>query len=355
MKFWLDITHPPHVLFFRPLIEEFNKIGIETIITTRNEYQVDDLCRQFHIKFHSIGKHYGKHKILKFYGFFVRVIQLSYFARRYKFDLAISHGSPYQSLSAYLLGIPSIFLNDYEHPPGHKISKRFATKIFLSNYIPDDIIKQKGFELKKVIKYPGLKENVYIEDFIPDEKIYKQLGLKKKDILITIRPPAMEAHYQNPESEKLFWAVLNYLTKKESTKIIVLTRRKKEKDIIHEFLGNTNGKLLIPSKVIDGLNLIYHSDLVISGGGTMIREAAALGVPAYSIFRGPKGAVDKYLEKNKKLFFIETEKDIKKINMIKKENTNLNFRDKLISKSFITNKILSLINFKYDPKNHIMM
>ncbi len=346
MKFWIDITHPPHVLFFRPLIEEFEKVGIETVVTTRNEYQVDDLCKQFHIKFHSIGKHYGKYNIYKFYGLFIRVIQLSYFAHRYRFDLAISHGSPYQSISAYLLGIPSIFLNDYEHPPDHKISKRFATKIFLSNYIPNDIIKQKGFELKKVIKYSGLKEYVYIEDFIPNDQIYQQLKLRQKDILVTIRPPAMEAHYQSPESEKLFWAVLNYLIKKKTIKIIILTRRKKEKDRIYEFIGNTNGKLLIPSQVINGLNLIYHSDLVISGGGTMVREAVALGVPAYSIFRGPKGAVDRYLERNNKLFFIDEEKDIRKIKVIKKENIDFNFGDKLELKSFITNKILSLINFK---------
>jgi len=346
MKFWIDITHPPHVLFFRPLIEEFKKVGIETVVTTRNEYQVDDLCRQFHIKFHSIGKHYGKYKFFKAYGLLVRVIQLSFFAHQHRFDLAISHGSPYQSLSAYLLGIPSIFLNDYEHPPGHKISKRFATKIFLSDYIPNDIIKQKGFELKKVIKYPGLKENIYISDFIPDKQIYKQLGLKKKDILVTIRPPAVEAHYQNPESEKLFWAVLNYLTKKESIKIIILTRRKKEKDRIYEFLGNTNGKLLIPSQVINGLNLIYHSDLVISGGGTMVREAVALGVPAYSIFKGEKGAVDKYLENNNKLFFINKKEDIPRIKVKKKEKIDPKFTDKLGLRSFITSEILSVINFK---------
>ncbi|MGA8865315.1 MAG: DUF354 domain-containing protein, partial [Candidatus Sulfotelmatobacter sp.] len=70
-------------------------------------------------------------------------------------------------------------------------------------------------------------------------------------------------------------------------------------------------KLLIPDHVEDGLNLIWNSDLVISGGGTMNREAAAMGVPVYSIFRGKIGAVDRYLAQEGRLVMVETVEDVR--------------------------------------------
>jgi predicted glycosyltransferase len=72
-----------------------------------------------------------------------------------------------------------------------------------------------------------------------------------------------------------------------------------------------SNRIIVPKHAVDGLDLIWYSDVVISGGGTMNREAAALGVPVYSLFRGTMGAVDKHLAETGKLVLLESERDVR--------------------------------------------
>lgn len=161
--------------------------------------------------------------------------------------------------------------------------------------------------------YSGIKEDVYVPSFRPDPSILQQLSLQDGDILAVIRPPASEAHYHNPESDKLFRRVVDFLGSKPGVRMIILPRNEKiQKDLIFKTwpIWCKEKKIIVPDQVVDGLNLIWHSDLVISGGGTMNREAAALGVPVYSIFRGVHGAVDKYLAEHGRLVMIESYDDV---------------------------------------------
>jgi len=138
------------------------------------------------------------------------------------------------------------------------------------------------------------------------------LKLNKDRIVVTIRPPATEAHYHNPESDVLFAAIINHLGQMKNIQQVILPRNKKQESSIKQTWTRLfdRGIIIIPDHVIDGLNLIWHSDLVISGGGTMNREAAALGVPVYSFFRGKIGAVDQYLVKNNRLVLLSSVDDI---------------------------------------------
>ena len=172
----------------------------------------------------------------------------------------------------------------------------------------------KGCYRRSLFKYPGIKEDVYVPDFRPDPSILKELGIREGELVVTIRPPATEAHYHNPESELLFEATINFLGEQPNTRMVILPRNEKKQTA---WVKNNwaewcrNGKIIFPEHVVDGLNLIWHSDLVISGGGTMNREAAALGVPVYSIFRGTIGAVDRYLSENGRLVLLETVGDVR--------------------------------------------
>jgi uncharacterized protein len=51
----------------------------------------------------------------------------------------------------------------------------------------------------------------------------------------------------------------------------------------------------VPERAVDAQSLIAHADLVVSGGGTMNREAVALGTPVWTTFAGRLGAVDEGL------------------------------------------------------------
>jgi predicted glycosyltransferase/peptidoglycan/xylan/chitin deacetylase (PgdA/CDA1 family) len=305
-KIWIDLDNSPHVPFFKPILEDLHNRGYDTLLTARDCFQVCGLADLVHLKYKKIGRHYGKHVIMKVAGLVIRALQLMPTVMKEKPDLAVSHGSRSQVLIASILNIPTVVIADYEFTQTVTV----PTYVIVPEMISDSAVKSYS---KSFFKYPGIKEDVYVPDFKPDPSIYNELGISERELIVTIRPPATEAHYHNPESELLFKATMNFLVKQENTRMVVLPRNEKKqtawvKSNWSEWCDSR--KIIFPEHVVDGLNLIWHSDLVISGGGTMNREAAALGVPVYSIFRGKIGAVDRYLSDNGRLTLLETVEDV---------------------------------------------
>ena len=305
-KVWIDLDNSPHVLFFRPIIEELQRRGYHIILTARDSYQVCELLRFHHLSCKVVGGHWGKNRILKIVGTCWRVAQLLPLIMKQKPDLAVSHGSRAQIVSSMVAGLPVITITDYEFTAGGFLHPDWV-------FVPDVIPESTRIRARKqVMRYPGLKEDVYIPQLRPDPSVKAELGLNGKDLVVTVRPPATEAHYHNPEAEVLLDAALGLLTHRPDVRVILLPRNEKQAQTLRKQWGKwiANRKIVIPEHVMDGLNLIWFSDLVISGGGTMNREAAALGVPVYSIFRGRIGAVDKYLAEKGRLTLLESAKDV---------------------------------------------
>jgi predicted glycosyltransferase len=306
-RVWIDLDNSPHVPFFLPIIDELNSLGIEVVLTARNAYQVCELLKFYDLHCKVIGGHSGSNKILKVLVNLARTLQLAPTALSARPDLAVSHGSRAQVLICKALRIPTLMMHDYE----------FTTKtgflepewIFMPEVIPNGAMSRKA---NRVLKYPGLKEDVYVPRFTPDPAILEQLQVVPGHILVTLRPPATEAHYHNPESSVLFDATLRYFADKPQVKGIVLPRNARQGQQLRQQWADlvASGRIVIPDYPVDGLNLIWFSDLVVSGGGTMNREAAALGVPVYSVFRGKIGAVDQYLVRDSRLTLIEKLADI---------------------------------------------
>ena len=309
MKVWIDLENSPHIPFFAPIITEFDKRGYSVALTARNAYQVSELVDLFGLKCKKLGRHYGKNRFLKVLGICVRALQLVPWVLREKPDLALSHGSRGQLLASFLLGIPTIVILDYEHSSQGLMWLK-PSWIIVPEVISDDAIKHNR---KRILRYRGIKEDVYVPGFRPDPTIRTQLGLTESDLIVTIRPPANEAHYHRPQSDELFHAVVTHLSSQPEIKMVVLPRNTRQESAIREVWANLilSGKMIIPKHVVDGLNLIWYSDLVVSGGGTMNREAAALRVPVYSIFRGKIGSVDRYLADKGRLVLLETVEEVK--------------------------------------------
>ena len=202
------------------------------------------------------------------------------------------------------------------------IVRHIAHRIFFPTYISDDVLKARGFALEKIIKFPGLKEDIYLTDFRPDKNVLELLNTPSKNhVTIILRPPATEAHYHNPKSDQLMMQILEHIKKQSNLIVIIITRGEYQKRQFLDYkahLDSFGEKFVIPERAVDTLSLLYYSDLMIGGGGTMNREAAALGIPTYSFFCGPMGEVDRYLQKIGKLHFITSEKDILKIKFKKK-------------------------------------
>lgn len=331
MKIWIDLDNSPHVPFFIPIIEELEKNGHSVFLSTRDCFQVCSLADFYHLKHRTVGTHYGSNKFLKVLGTLWRSLQLAPIILKEKPKISISHGSRALIILSALLRIPTIVIFDYEYSKSLPFLKP-ALGIAPAFIDSPEIATQFKLGLRG---YQGLKEDIYASTFKPDPSILKNLGLKKDDLIVTIRPPATEAHYHNPESETLFFDVVEYLGSVPELRMVILPRNEKtQRDLIYDTWPQwcKKGKIIIPDHALNGLDLIWYSDMVISGGGTMNREAASLGIPVYSIFRGRIGAVDRYLAKEGRLTLIETPADIKtKIKTIRRHKGNTNdFHDRTV-------------------------
>ena len=306
---WIDLDNTPHVPFFKPIIRELNLRGYNIRVTARDAYQVCDLARHMGIPHETIGRHLGKSRLLKVFGAIGRAIQLVPFALREKPDLALSHGSRSLELAAKLLRIPSVKITDYEYTKPLPLFMSSSWKI-VPELIPP---RSRKFPLNRCFTYSGIKEDVYVSTFEPDPVILGQLDMSDDAIIATVRPPATEAHYHDPKGERLFEAVMDFLTGESNVRVVLLPRNERQTAWIRNtwpqwFKGN---RTTIPEHAVDGLNLLWHSDLAVGGGGTMNREAAALGVPVYSIFCGPIGAVDMHLNETGRLVLLRDLEDVR--------------------------------------------
>jgi uncharacterized protein len=308
-KIWIDLDNSPHVPFFRPIIDELRRRGYEVFVTARDAYQVRELLEYYGVEGKVIGSHYGKHKILKALGTCWRAVVLTTMVRNERPDISVCHGSRGCLITSKLLKIPNLTMTDYEFTAA--VPSMRPTWLMVPSVVPDDHIGAGGGPI--VMKYPGIKEDVYLSRFTPDRDLKKRLGIPPEALMITVRPPATEAHYHNPEAEILLKAALDRFVEQADAQIILLPRNKRQDAELRGAWREAvaAGKILIPDHVEDGMNLIWNSDLVISGGGTMNREAAAMRVPVYSIFRGKIGAVDRYLADEGRLVLLESVEDVR--------------------------------------------
>jgi len=307
-RIWIDLDNSPHVPFFAPIIEELEKHGHSIMLTARDAYQVCELADRFGFTYRRVGRHWGKHRILKVFGTCLRALQMLPIVAREKPHLAVAHGSRSQMLVSKLLRIRSLCILDYEFARSLTLFK--PTWSMTPEIIP---FSESARKTLHILQYPGIKEDVYVPTFKPDPSIKSRLGFDDRSVVIVVRPPANEAHYHDPKSDELFAATIEFLGSAANVQVILLPRNHGQAHFLKKSWPAlfATGRLSIPEHAEDGLNLIWYSDLVISGGGTMNREAAALGVPVYSIFRGKIGAVDRYLANDGRLVLLESAEDVR--------------------------------------------
>lgn len=308
-RIWIDLDNTPHVPFFRPIIRELEARGYRVSVTAREAFQVCELADLFGLRYKKIGRHYGKNPLRKVLGLIWRSLQLLPFVLRHRPSIALSHGSRSQLLIANVLRIPTVMIMDYEHA---------RTPLLLGprwEIVPAALshARLQCQTQERILMYEGIKEDVYATEFKPDDTLPAKLGIDKDRIIVTVRPPATEAHYHSPESDALFVEFMSQTCANSNVQIILLPRNKSQEDHLKREWPQwfDDRFIIVPADAVDGLNLLWHSDLVVSGGGTMNREAAALGIPVYSIFRGPTGSVDQQLHNEGRLVLIEQVSEIK--------------------------------------------
>ncbi|CAN5476302.1 DUF354 domain-containing protein [soil metagenome] len=317
MRIWIDLANSPHVPFFRPLVKEFQDRGHEVEVTARDFAETVDLAQAAGFTPEVISGHGGRELTGKAGNLVRRAGALRGWAHSRAFALAVSHNSYSQILAAKALSLRSVTLMDYEHQPANHLAFRFAARIIVPRAFPDTALAHYGAHCAKVKRYNGIKEDVYLADFEPDQSFKDQLGylgIRREDVLVVVRPPARDALYHRFENE-LFEELLGRLSAHPGAKVIFLARNASQRAT---YSKRASAKLILPEHTLDGPNLIASSDLVVSGGGTMNREAAALGVPAATIFAGEWAAVDEQLVRERRLRRILTHEDLVNLPIEKK-------------------------------------
>ena len=337
MRIWFDADNGPHVLVMEPLARRLRDEGHEVRFTARDRNNTCQLLDMFGLEYESIGSEYGRGKLQKAAGTIGRAFRLAARMRSWRPDVSFGHGSRALPVAAKLLGIPSVTMYDYEWVDPRLFSWG-CRRILLPEAIDDDRCREAGIATDKVGRFPGLKEHVYLAGRALDDTVGADLGLRPDSLHILMRPPATNAHYHNPEAETLLTAVLEQLRRQDDVQLVYLARDDGQLAWL-DGIDSTN--VIVPQRVYDGPSLVAAMDMVFSGGGTMTREAAVLGVTSYSFFRGRPGRVDEQLESEGRLVMLRTADDVRSKIVWEKKRGRVTVPDSHEVRDHVTAEILA--------------
>ncbi len=291
MRVWVDCTAAAHPLVLRPVIERLRAGGHAVDVTAREYGQTVELLERLGIEHEVVGRHAGAGTAAKGAALARRSAALGRWARGRRFDLALGHGSVDLAVVATLLRIPAVQMQDYEHAGlQRQLAFRAARRVLVPDAISVEAMGRAGAAARKLVRYPGLKEDYYLADFRPDASVLEALGIEREAILAVVRPPPETSAYHAPNA--LYDSVLDRLAAEPGTVAVMIPRTERQAAAARD---RGEPSLVVPSHAIDAQSLIAYADVVISAGGTMNREAVALGTPVYTIFSGRMGAVDERL------------------------------------------------------------
>jgi len=292
MRIWIDLTAPAHPVVFRPLLARLRARGHEVLVTARDYAQTLDLCRLHGIEPTVVGSHGGASMANKAGSLVSRTARLLRRVRRFGPALAVAHGSNDLALVARLLGVPACNTFDYEWATlQHSVGCRLARRVLVPEAISLARLRRYGVTAESLRQYPGIKEEYYLADFAPDHALLGRLGVDTQRTVVVVRPPPDVSLYHR-RSNPLYMQVLQHIGHDEGVHGVVIPRTQDQRDALRQMALPS---VIVPEGAIDGQSLIALADLVISAGGTMNREAVALGTPVYTTYGGRLGAVDEAL------------------------------------------------------------
>jgi predicted glycosyltransferase len=300
MKIWFDADNAPHVLVMKPLAAMLERSGHKVVFTARDRSSTRALLDLHGLDYVLVGGGSRRGMAGKVSSTLRRAVELARIGRRIGADVSFGHGSRALPIASALAGVPSVTMYDYEwvDPTVFNI---FCRSILLPAVIGPDRAAEAGISKRRMQFFDGYKEELYLSGWAPDPSVQEILGPGDGMIRILVRPPSVTAHYHVAESQEIYRELLDLLCARSDVQIVLIPRE--DPDIPVPRPGGA--AILVPGRAVDGPSLIWEMDLVAGGGGTMTREAAVLGVPAVSFFRGRQGRVDERLASEGRLALLE--------------------------------------------------
>lgn len=293
VRVWIDVTNSPQVVFFRPLVALLEERGHDVLLSARDFAQTLELLVDANLEHTVVGPpHGGASRAGKVRAMGSRLRALRAFGQGRGFDVALSHASHELPLAARSLRIPSSYAYDYEFARAqHTLGSRAATRVVVPDAIPQARLDRLGAHAGKVRRYPGLKEEYALAGFVPDPSVPVALGLDPSRVQVVVRtPPEVSLYHRH--GNPLFAELLERLGRDPAVQAVVLPRTPEQRDAI---VALRLPSLVVPARAVDARTLVALADAVVSAGGTMNREAVALGTPVWTTFAGELGAVDEGL------------------------------------------------------------
>ena len=337
LKIWFDADNGPHVLIMRPLVAELTKRGHQVVFTARDRTHTPELLDLYGFDYQKVGGEFGKGKLSKITGTLARAWSLRNTMAKNAPDVSFGHGSRSLPIASKLLGIPSVTMYDYEWVNA-TLFNWGCRNILIPEAVSLERCTEAGISANRIIRYPGYKEELYLGSGDFDTSIADDLGLRDDSVRILLRPPATTAHYHNPEAELILDSILKKIASISNVQLVFLPRTPDQLEL-PERAGIS--EIIVPEKVYDGPSLVATMDMVISGGGTMTREAAIMGVPSFSFFRGRSGMVDESLTAAGKLTVIGTSSEVDERLVVEKNQNDVTRPDSSSMVDFIASTIIA--------------
>ena len=296
IRVWVDLANSPHVPLLEPVVSRLEAEGDDVLLTARDHAQTLELARRLWPHVIVVGKASPAGRALKAIEIVRRADALRRLARREHPDVAFSHGSYAQIVAARAAGIPAVTMMDFEHQPANHLSFRLAQSVIVPRLFPDGALRRFGASGRKVLRYPGFKEDLYLAGFEPDSRVLDELGLDQERVIAVFRPPPEGALYHRTANPR-FEEVLSLALERDDVQIVLLPRTPEQA----ERYRVRSSRIRVPEHAVDGRSLLALADLAIGAGGTMNRESAVLGTPTYTVFAGELAAVDAELIRQNRL------------------------------------------------------
>ncbi len=291
MRVWMDCTAAAHPLVLRPIAERLEAQGHEVFVTAREYGQTLGILDRLDMPYTAVGEHGGASRLRKALAVGKRSRRLTKLIWGRQPELAIAHGSVDLAVVSATLRIPSVQMQDYEFARLQRnVAFRLARRVLVPETIPAERLAKLGAKGDKLFRYPGLKEEYYLADFEPDPGVLDELGLDREKVLVVVRPPPETSEYHAPND--VYGLTIQRLAAAAEAQAVVIPRTVKQGEAVRALAAPN---LIVPEQAIDAQSLIAHADLVVSAGGTMNREAVALGTPVFTTFAGRMGGVDEAL------------------------------------------------------------
>ena len=321
-RVWVDLTNTAHVVVLRPLVELLEAAGHEVVVTARPLSHTVELLDDWGHPYAAFGAHGGVRRVDKARAAAARARRMIGFGRAHgPFDAALAHGSTDLPIASRALGVPNTTMFDYEFALAqHHLNCRLADRVLVPEAIPPERLAPFGARPPKLVRYPGLKEEYVLHGFEPDAAVLDALGVDGARPLAVVRTAPSYALYLGGSENPLLPRLLRRLDAQGVQTVVLVRNPEQAADV--RALGLQ--RVIVPERAVEARSLVALADALVSAGGSMNREAAALGTPVWSMFEGRLGGVDERLVAEGRLRLLS---DVDEVLVVMRERPGRGARD----------------------------